>query len=86
MNKLFLRFNNVSFAYENSINNIFDRISFQIAEGWTGLVGANGSGKTTLLKLSCGLLNCSEGFIEASFNVYYNEQRTDEAPENFAEL
>jgi macrolide transport system ATP-binding/permease protein len=83
MSKIFLRFSGVSFAYENSINNIFDRVSFQIAEGWTGLIGANGSGKTTLLKLSCGLLNCGGGFIEAPFNIYYNEQRTDEAPENF---
>jgi len=86
MSRLFLRFNNVSFAYENSISNIFAETSFQISDGWTGLVGANGSGKTTLLKLSCGLLNCSEGFIEAPFNIYYNEQRTDEAPENFSEF
>ncbi len=86
MSKQFLRVNDVSFAYDNSINNIFEKISFQIADGWTGLIGANGSGKTTLLKLLCGLLNCSEGFIEAPLNIYYNEQRTDEAPESFSEF
>lgn len=86
MSRLFLRFNNVSFSYENSISNIFTETSFQISEGWTGLIGVNGSGKTTLLKLSCGLLNCNSGVVETPHNIYYTEQRTDKAPDNFTEF
>jgi ATPase subunit of ABC transporter with duplicated ATPase domains len=83
MSKHFLKFNSVSFCYENSITNIFNNVSFQVSNGWTGLIGPNGSGKTTLLKLACGLLDCNNGTIESLTNIYYNEQRTDEAPAIF---
>ncbi|MFH1194442.1 MAG: ATP-binding cassette domain-containing protein [bacterium] len=83
MSKQFLKFNSGSFGYENSINDIFNNLSFQLSTGWTGLIGANGSGKTTLLKLACGLLECSRGTIESPVNIYYNEQRTDNAPVQF---
>ena len=86
MSKQFLKFNSVTFGYENSINDIFSDVSFQLTNGWTGLIGANGSGKTTLLKLASGLIKCSSGSIEFPLNVYYNEQRTDEPPNNFEEL
>ena len=61
-------------------------LTFQISNGWTGVIGANGSGKTTLLKLACGLIIKNRGSIEAPLNHYYVEQRTDEAPFNFGEL
>jgi ATPase subunit of ABC transporter with duplicated ATPase domains len=83
MRKHFLKFTNVSFGYENSPTDIFRNVSFQFSTGWTGLIGANGSGKTTLLKLACGLLDCASGTIETPDNFYYNEQRTDDAPEQF---
>ena len=86
MSKQFLKFNSVTFGYENSINDIFSDVSFQLTNGWTGLIGANGSGKTTLLKLASGLIKCGSGSIEFPLNVYYNEQRTDEPPNNFEEL
>ncbi|MFA7418465.1 MAG: ATP-binding cassette domain-containing protein [Melioribacteraceae bacterium] len=86
MSRLILKFNNVSFGYENSISNIFSDVSFQISNGWTGLIGANGSGKTTLLKLASGLIKCSLGSVEFPSNAYYNEQRTDNPPYNFEEL
>ncbi len=86
MQKQFLKFNNVSFGYENSISNIISNITFQISNGWTGIIGVNGSGKTTILKLVCGLLKDYTGTIESPFNVYYNEQRTDNFPENFKNL
>ncbi len=86
MSKLFLRFNSVSFVYENSVNNIFNKISFQLSDGWTGLIGPNGSGKTTLLKLTCGLLHYSEGTVQAPYKIYYCEQRTDKMPNIFVEL
>ncbi len=86
MSKQFLKFNSVTFGYENSINDIFSDISFQLTNGWTGLIGANGSGKTTLLKLASGLVKCSKGSVEFPSNAYYNEQRTDNSPYNFEEL
>ena len=86
MSKQFLKFNSVTFGYKNSINDMFSDVSFQLTNGWTGLIGANGSGKTTLLKLASGLIKCGSGSIEFPLNVYYNEQRTDEPPNNFEEL
>lgn len=86
MSKHHIKFNNVSFGYENSALEILTDVSFQAGAGWTGVVGANGSGKTTLLKLACGLLQSTSGSIESPDNVYYNEQRTDLAPPVFHEL
>ena len=86
MSKQFLKFNNVSFGYETSITDIFEKVSFQITNGWAGVIGANGSGKTTLLKLACGLLKCNSGIIEFPANHYYNEQRTDKVPSVFQKL
>lgn len=86
MSKHFLKFNNVSFAYENSVNNIFSDSNFQISSGWTGILGVNGSGKTTLLKLACGVLTDYSGVIELPDNSYYTEQRTDFSPDCFEEL
>ena len=86
MSKQFLKFNNVSFGYEDSTTDIFSKISFQISNGWTGVIGPNGSGKTTLLKLASNLLECNSGIIESPVNCYYNEQRTDNLPSSFSEL
>ena len=83
MSKQFLRFDKVTFGYDNSVHNIFENISFQITNGWTGIVGANGAGKSTLLKLACGLLKDYSGLIESPLKIFYNEQRTDEPPNNF---
>ena len=44
--------NNLTFGYENELNNIFENVSFNIDTNWKlGLIGRNGKGKTTLLKL-----------------------------------
>ena len=40
----YVRFDSVSFKYENSPNLLFSDINFSFTSGWTGLVGANGTG------------------------------------------
>ena len=50
-----LSINNLTFAYEGTADNIFDKINFSIDTDWkTGLIGRNGKGKTTLLRLLMG--------------------------------
>jgi len=62
-----LRFENVSFAYENSISptsNQLEAINFAIRPGEVvGIVGRSGSGKTTLMQLCNGLLMPQQGRI-----------------------
>jgi ABC-2 type transport system ATP-binding protein len=41
-----------------------DEVSFEIAEGITGLLGSNGAGKTTSLKLFLGLIQPDSGSME----------------------
>ncbi len=82
----YLMVNQLSFAYENSIETIFETISFQLYPGWTGFVGANGSGKTTLLKLITRELFPDTGSIAFSGNAIYCEQRTDHLPEGCSDF
>ncbi|WP_430782808.1 ribosomal protection-like ABC-F family protein [Actinoplanes sp. G11-F43] len=42
---------------------VFDRLSFTVPEGRTGLVAVNGAGKSTLLKLVAGVLTPAGGTI-----------------------
>ena len=47
-----LEVKNLTFGYDNQVENVFDNISFQIDTNWKlGLIGRNGKGKTTLLNL-----------------------------------
>ena len=41
-----------------------DGVSFELAEGVTGLLGSNGAGKTTSLKLFMGLIDPDAGSVE----------------------
>ena len=79
----FLYADHLTFAYENNVEPLFDSVSFQLQQGWTGLVGSNGSGKTTLLKLLCGILQPDSGNINSQGVAYYCEQRTDFIPSGF---
>lgn len=56
-----IRFENVTFAYENK-RPVIDSVSFAIAKGETvGLIGANGAGKSTIMKLLLGLAGPGAG-------------------------
>lgn len=47
--------NNLTFSYEGSFDNIFDRVSFSLDTDWKlGFIGRNGKGKTTFLNLLLG--------------------------------
>jgi ATPase subunit of ABC transporter with duplicated ATPase domains len=76
----FLYIKNLSFTYENTVDPLFDSISFQLQKGWTGVVGANGSGKSTLLKLLTDQLMPDSKALNLPHGTYYCEQRTDDIP------
>lgn len=76
----FLQFSDVTFCYEAVGSPIFEHLSFECHDGWTGVVGANGSGKTTLLRLACNELTPQSGSVRSSGGVTYCPQRTDDPP------
>ena len=46
---------NLTFAYEDGYDNVFENVSFQLDTDWKlGFTGRNGRGKTTFLKLLMG--------------------------------
>ena len=50
-----LQVSELTFCYEGSFDNIFDKISFSIDTNWRmGFIGRNGKGKTTFLNLLLG--------------------------------
>lgn len=66
-----IRVNNLTFSYEESFENIFEDVSFQIDTDWKlGFTGRNGRGKTTFLKLLLGKYEYS-GSISANVKFEY---------------
>lgn len=60
-----IKFDNVSFAYNNSGDACLKNISFTLARGETlGVIGSTGSGKTTLVNLIGGFYVPTEGSVE----------------------
>ncbi|MBN1359979.1 MAG: ATP-binding cassette domain-containing protein [Sedimentisphaerales bacterium] len=86
MSKRFVRFHHLAFAYPSSVEPLFSDLSLHLPCGWSGVVGANGAGKTTLLKLAVGVLTPDRGAVDAPARTLYCPQRTDNAPEHFAQL
>lgn len=59
-----IRFENVSFRYPGTVQDVLHNISFVIQSGQkTAMVGVNGSGKTTIVKLLCRMFTPTEGKI-----------------------
>lgn len=66
-----LEVKNLSFKYDNQIDNVFDNVSFQIDTNWKlGLIGRNGKGKTTLLDLLMSKYDYS-GYITPNYVFDY---------------
>jgi ATP-binding cassette subfamily B protein len=60
-----IRFENVSFAYQDGARKIFTDLSLQIPAGRvTAIVGENGAGKSTLVKLICRFYEVENGAIK----------------------
>ncbi|CAM4005353.1 Lsa family ABC-F type ribosomal protection protein [Cohnella lubricantis] len=74
---------NLTFAYEGSYDNIFEKVSFQLDTDWKlGFTGRNGRGKTTFLNLLLGKheysgkISASVGFDYFPFTVLNKEENT----------
>ena len=64
--------NNLTFRYNESLNNVFENVSFNIDTNWKlGLIGRNGKGKTTFLKLLLGEYEY-KGTITVSNNIEFD--------------
>ncbi len=60
-----IQIKNLTFRYDNGIENIFDDVSVNLDTNWKlGLIGRNGKGKTTLLQILCGKLNYAGKIIK----------------------
>lgn len=62
----------LSKQYKNKI--AVDRVSFNLTEGVTGLLGANGAGKTTLMRMITGILAPTSGDIIADGILVQTEE------------
>ena len=59
-----IKFEDVSFKYNNSKNYILENLNLQINEGeLTSIIGKNGTGKSTFLNLISGIVKPSKGNI-----------------------
>ena len=59
-----IRFDNVSFAYEDGTHKVIDRLSFDFKPGSvTAILGETGSGKTTIIRMLLGLVCPQNGRI-----------------------
>jgi len=60
-----VRFEAVSFTYQNSKDQVISNVTFKVGAGETfAISGPSGSGKTTLVDLMLGLVSPQQGYIE----------------------
>lgn len=72
-----LRFNNVSFSYNEHERHILRNFSFDFPPGSsTAILGETGSGKTTLIRLILALLKPTEGVVK----MYHSTHSTNVSP------
>jgi ABC-type multidrug transport system ATPase subunit len=63
---MYLECSNISFRYPNSLNDVFNNLSFRIAEpGFNALFGPSGVGKTSLAKILVGVIKDFSGGVTA---------------------
>lgn len=76
MNKMIININDVSFAYSDMKDNLFEEVEFSIYSGdRIGLLGFNGSGKSTILDIIKGLKMPESGeVLRLSENIFYLKQ------------
>ena len=73
-----IQIKNLSFRYDNGIENIFDDVSVNLDTNWKlGLIGRNGKGKTTLLQILSGKLKY-DGIIIKNVAIDYFPFKVDE--------
>ena len=77
---MLLSFQHVTFAYDGAPTPLFEDMTLNLAEGWTGIVGPNGAGKTTFLHLAAGYLEPQRGIVQRPGSVVFCPQRTDDLP------
>ncbi len=69
-----IRFNDVSYAYQDADINVIDHLSFDFPPGsCTAILGETGAGKTTLVRMILALFKPKEGTVEI-----YNKHRSRE--------
>ena len=75
-----IEFKNVSFAYKNTKNHIFQNINFKIKNNdHIAIVGRSGIGKSTFIDLLSGII------IPTSGNIYYNNINIHNFLKNYQE-
>jgi len=73
----FIKFENVSFRYNDTSDDVISNINFSVQRGQTvGIIGGTGSGKSTLINLIPGFYTPTEGnvFIEGKNSACYNDR------------
>ena len=60
-----VRFEDVTFSFDNNNSNVLNKVSFEIDKGqFVGIVGESGSGKSTLMKLLSRLYSPNQGKVK----------------------
>jgi ATPase subunit of ABC transporter with duplicated ATPase domains len=86
MSQTFLSFDAVEYSYSSSVEAVLKNITFDVRNGWTGIVGENGRGKTTLLLLAVGAIVPGAGRIKKPEHIQYCPQRTDYLPDGWEDF